>query len=218
MSAQLPRNRLSLFPLCCILQTSHSFDDTRSPILCPRSTPQIRTADPRDPICKNRRNRILEHSTSRIEAIKMKSTTVCARPPRRPCLCIQTTTLATCTRPYVRRNETAAAAGPLYYLDCGHHQCPIPSLRVLPPSQTAPANAGNSTGPVTVTEVIDLTTTVCPRRRRYFHLQLCCRRPTAAVSSLELPMFSLPPMTVPLRPPAPSSDAGLTVYPHRHHR
>ncbi|KAI1403504.1 hypothetical protein F4819DRAFT_451022 [Hypoxylon fuscum] len=63
--------------------------------------------------------------------------------------------------PYWRRNETGAAAGPSTTLTVA-----ITTTHTItscaPTITNCPANAGNSTGPAVVTEIIDLTTTVCP--------------------------------------------------------
>ncbi|OTA95197.1 hypothetical protein M434DRAFT_227391 [Hypoxylon sp. CO27-5] len=60
--------------------------------------------------------------------------------------------------PYWRRNETDAASTTLTVAVTTVHTI----TSCAPTITNCPANSGNSTGPAVVTEVIDLTTTVCP--------------------------------------------------------
>lgn len=60
--------------------------------------------------------------------------------------------------PYWRRNETNAASTTLTVAVTTVHTI----TSCAPTITNCPANSGNSTGPAVVTEVIDLTTTVCP--------------------------------------------------------
>ncbi|KAJ8123059.1 hypothetical protein ONZ43_g896 [Nemania bipapillata] len=111
--------------------------------------------------------------------------------------------------PFVRRNETAAAPSTTLTVA-------ITSVHTItscaPTITNCPAHVGNSTGPVTVTEVIDLTTTVCPVAE------------ATSISSSVVDAHSSGLVTgtthilttgdnSPAQTPAPSSGAGLTVYP-----
>ncbi|KAI0485492.1 hypothetical protein F4859DRAFT_384665 [Xylaria cf. heliscus] len=110
--------------------------------------------------------------------------------------------------PYVRRNETAAPSTTLTVAITSVHTI----TSCAPTITNCPANAGNSTGPVTVTEVIDLTTTVCPVAE------------ATSISSSVVDAHSSGLVTgtthvltttsdSPVQTPAPSSGAGVSVYP-----
>lgn len=111
--------------------------------------------------------------------------------------------------PYLRRNDTAPAPSTTLTVA-------ITSVHTItscaPTITNCPANAGNSSGPVTVTEVIDLTTTVCPVAQ------------ATSISSSIVDAHSSGLVTgtthilttsdnSPAQTPAPSSGAGLTAYP-----
>ncbi|KAF2964802.1 hypothetical protein GQX73_g8760 [Xylaria multiplex] len=112
--------------------------------------------------------------------------------------------------PYVRRNETAVAA-PSTTLTVA-----ITSVHTItscaPTITNCPANAANSTGPVTVTEVIDLTTVVCP----VTDATSISSSVVGAHSSGLIPGTTRVLTTTdnsPVETPAPSSGEGLSVYP-----
>ncbi|KAH8157342.1 hypothetical protein CIB48_g10899, partial [Xylaria polymorpha] len=113
--------------------------------------------------------------------------------------------------PYLRRNETAAAPSTTLTVA-------ITSVHTItscaPTITNCPANAGNSTGPVTVTEVIDLTTVVCPvTEATSISSSVIDAHSSGLVTGTTHVLTSTD--DSPEQTPAPSSGAGggLTVYP-----
>ncbi|KAJ3578342.1 hypothetical protein NPX13_g2220 [Xylaria arbuscula] len=182
----------------------------------PRYTAQVRSAHPRRPQAV--RDQVKPHPRSNTfkpscakptKTIKMKSTTVAFG---------LFAGLASAYNhharhmhaPYLRRNETAAA-NPSTTLTVA-----ITSTHTItscaPTITNCPANAGNSTGPVTVTEVIDLTTTVCPvGDATSISSSVIDAHSSGLVTGTTHVLTSTD--NSPVETPAPGSDAGVSVYP-----
>ncbi|GAP91016.1 putative lustrin a-like protein [Rosellinia necatrix] len=111
--------------------------------------------------------------------------------------------------PYVRRNETLPTPSTTLTVA-------ITSVHTItscaPTITNCPVNAGNSTGPVVVTEVIDLTTVVCPvTEATSISSSVVDAHSSGLVTGTTHILTSTD--NSPAETPAPSSGAGLTVYP-----
>lgn len=111
--------------------------------------------------------------------------------------------------PFIRRNETTAAPSTTLTVA-------ITSVHTItscaPTITNCPANAGNSSGPVTVTEVIDLTTTVCPvADATSISSSVVDAHSSGLVTGTTHILTSSD--NSPAQTPAPSSGAGLPGYP-----